>query len=234
MDALREIGVDVWFNLGDRDLAWCMERARLLEAGASPTSALARLTSAIGVRARVLPMCDEPVRTYIRSGDAAHSFQEFMIREHAQAPIDAVELRGIEAARATSQVLAAIASARAIVIGPSNPIISIGPVLAVPGMRDALSAAQAPVVAVSPVVGGEIVKGPTQAFMACAGLPCTAQGVADCYGELLDGIVADEDVEGVALLRTDTDMADPGRRAAVARQTLEFARELREQRAKGP
>jgi LPPG:FO 2-phospho-L-lactate transferase len=155
-----------------------------------------------------------------------------MIREQAQAPIDGVELRGIEAARPTSQVLAVIANARAIVIGPSNPIVSIGPVLAVPGMREALSAAAAPVLAVSPVVGGSIVKGPTQAFMSCAGLPCTAQGVADCYGELLDGIVADEDVEGVALLRVDTEMADPARRAALARRTLAFAQELRDGRTK--
>ncbi|HEX4564094.1 MAG TPA: 2-phospho-L-lactate transferase CofD family protein, partial [Solirubrobacteraceae bacterium] len=107
MDALRELGLEVWFNLGDRDLAWCIERARLIGEGHSPTSAIARLAAAIGVRARVLPMCDEPVRTFIRSGDVEHAFQEFMIRERASAPIDAIELRGIERARPPAEVLEA-------------------------------------------------------------------------------------------------------------------------------
>ena len=226
MDALRELGVEVWFNLGDRDLAWCLERARLTAQGHSPTSALARLTDAIGVRARVLPMCDEPVRTHIRSGEVARAFQEFMIRERASAPIDEIELRGIERARPTAEVLEAIEGASAIVIGPSNPLISIGPILAVPGMRAALIGARAPVVAVSPIVGGEVLKGPTAAFMAAAGLPCTAAGVAQHYGDVLDAIVADEEVTGIASLHTDTAMPDAARRAALARETLAFAARL--------
>jgi LPPG:FO 2-phospho-L-lactate transferase len=171
-------------------------------------------------------MCDEPVRTFIRSGAVAHGFQEFMIRERASAPIDGIELRGIEHARATAQVLAAIEAASAIVIGPSNPLISIGPILAVPGLREALARARAPVVAVSPIVGGEVLKGPTAAFMASAGLPCTAAGVAEYYGEVLDGIVADEDVARVPCLNVNTDMRDAGARAALAERTLAFAREL--------
>jgi LPPG:FO 2-phospho-L-lactate transferase len=223
MDALRELGVEVWFNLGDRDLAWCVQRARLIADGHSPTSALARLTAAIGLRARVLPMCDEQVRTHVRSGAVAYPFQEFMIRERASARIDGVELRGIEHARPTREVLAAIDGASAIVIGPSNPLISIGPILAVPGLREALVAARAPVVAVSPIVGGEVLKGPTAGFLAFASLPCTAEGVASYYGELLDGIVADEDVGSLPSLRVDTDMRDAERRATVAHQVLSFA-----------
>ena len=224
MDALRALGREVWFNLGDRDLAWCVERARLLaEGGLSPTAALAHLNEAIGVRARVLPMSDDPVRTWVRSPAGWCSFQEFMIREHAQGIVEGLEFRGAEQAAPSEQALAAIAGARAIVIGPSNPLASIAPILAVPGMREALSGAVAPVVAVSPVVGGKILKGPTAAFMAFAALECSADGVADFYGELLDGIVADENVARLPTLEIDTRMDDPAARARVARQTLDFA-----------
>ncbi len=227
MDALRELGVEVWFNLGDRDLAWCVERARLLAEGASPTDALARLNGAIGVRAHVLPMSDDPVRTWVRTGSAGwRSFQEFMIRQRATGAIEGLEYRGAEQARASERALAAIAGASAIVIGPSNPLASIAPILAVPGIRAALHAASAPVLAVSPIVGGEVLKGPTAAFMAFAALECSANGVADFYGELLDGIVADEDVARLPTLHTDVRMADAAGRARVAEQTLSFAAAL--------
>jgi len=123
--------------------------------------------------------------------------------------------------------LDALASARAIVIGPSNPVISIGPILAVPGLREALVAAPAPVVAVSPLVGGEVLKGPTDAFMEHAGQPLTADGVAALYEGLIDGLVADERADGVPTLETDVRMADADARRRVARETLEFAAALR-------
>jgi LPPG:FO 2-phospho-L-lactate transferase len=224
MDALRALGSDVWFNLGDRDLAWCIERARMLAAGASPTQALAQLCKRIGVAQRVLPMSDEPVRTWVRSPEGWRSFQEFMICDRAGGPVEGLEFRGAEQAQPTAQVLDAIAGAGAIVIGPSNPLASIAPILAVPGMREALSETVAPVVAVSPIVGGEVLKGPTAAFMAFAALEPSAAGVASFYGELLDGIVADEDVRGeLASLRIDTRMSDGESRARVAKQTLDFA-----------
>ena len=223
MDALRELGREVWFNLGDRDLAWCVERARMTAEGLSPTAALARLNEAIGVRAQVLPMSDDPVRTWVRSDAGWCSFQEFMIRRRAQGIVEGLEFRGAEQARPSEQVLTAIADADAIVIGPSNPLASIAPILAVPGIHDALAAAAAPVVAVSPVVGGEILKGPTAAFMAFAALQCSAEGVADFYGELLDGIVADENVARLPTLQIDTRMSDAVSREHVARQTLDFA-----------
>jgi LPPG:FO 2-phospho-L-lactate transferase len=227
MDALRELDVDVWFNLGDRDLAWCLERARMLAEGLTPTAALARLNDAIGVRASVLPMSDDPVRTWVRTGSAGWcGFQEFMIRERGASLVEGLEYRGAEQARASSEALAAIARASAIVIGPSNPLASIAPILAVPGIHEALQAASAPVVAVSPIVGGEVLKGPTASFMAFAALDCSADGVADFYGDLLDGIVADEDVGRLATLHADTRMDDAAARARVAEQTLSFARAL--------
>jgi LPPG:FO 2-phospho-L-lactate transferase len=226
MDGLRGLGHDVWFNLGDRDLAWCLERARMLTDELSPTAALARLNEAIDVRSHVLPMSDDPVRTWVRSPSGWCSFQEFMIREHAHGIVEGLEFRGAEQARPSEQALAAIAGAGAIVIGPSNPLASIAPILAVPGIREALADAPAPVVAVSPVVGGQILKGPTAAFMAFAALECNADGVADFYGELLDGIVADENVARLPTLQIDTRMDDPAARARVARQTLDFAEVL--------
>jgi LPPG:FO 2-phospho-L-lactate transferase len=224
MDALRALGSEVWFNLGDRDLAWCLERARLLGDGLSPTAALARLTGQFGLRARVLPVCDEPVRTWVRSAHGWRSFQEFMIRDRAAGPVEGLEFRGAEQARATDGVLEAIAGARAIVIGPSNPLASIAPILAVPGVREALHESPAPVLAVSPIVGGEVLKGPTAAFMAFAALDCSAGGVVDFYGGLLDAIVADEDPQReLPSLRTDTRMDDAPARARLARETLGFA-----------
>jgi LPPG:FO 2-phospho-L-lactate transferase len=229
MDGLRELGDDVWFNLGDRDLALCVRRARRLREGATLTEAIDEARRALGVTAPVLPMCDEPVRTRVRNAAGWHGFQEFMIRERAAGPVEDVALHGIEAAQPTPAVLAAIASARAIVIGPSNPVISIGPILAVPGMRDALRAAAAPVVAVSPLVRGAVLKGPTDAFLAWAGHPLSSEGIAAHYDDLLDGLVADERAESLPTLVTDVEMADDAARRRVARETLAFATALRGQ-----
>ena len=227
MDGMRDLGAEVWFNLGDRDLAWCLERARMLADGLSPTDALARLNTALGIRSRVLPMSDDPVRTWVRTGPAGWcTFQEFMVRERAEGLIEGVEYRGAEQARASEQALEALAGARAIVIGPSNPLASIAPILAVPGIREAMAASPAPVVAVSPIVEGEVLKGPTASFMAFAALECSAAGVADFYGELLDGMVADEHVSRVPTLHIDTRMQDAAARARVAEQTLSFAAAL--------
>jgi LPPG:FO 2-phospho-L-lactate transferase len=226
MDGLREIGVDVWFALGDRDLAIGIDRARRLDEGARLTEALAALGSALGLRARVLPMSDQPVRTWVRARARWMAFQEFMIRAGGEGPIQDTQLRGIEDARPTPEVLAAIAEADAIVVGPSNPVISIGPILAVPGMRQALIDSCAPVVAVSPVVDGTVVKGPTEAFMQWAGHPLSTDAIASCYAGLIDGLVADEAAEGLPVLRTDTLMRDGDDRRRVAAQTLRFAEGL--------
>jgi LPPG:FO 2-phospho-L-lactate transferase len=227
MDGLRQLGTDVWFNLGDRDLAWCVRRSELIAAGRTPTEALAELNASIGMTASVLPMSDDPVATWVQTAEAGwRSFQEFMIRGRAAGPVTGLELRGAEQASPSPQVLAAIETARVIVVGPSNPLISIGPILAVPGIAEALKAASAPVVAVSPIVGGEVVKGPTADFMAFAGFECSAAGVRELYGDLLDGIVADEPVPGIACLQTETMMGDAPTRARLARETVGFAESL--------
>jgi len=226
MDQLRELGVDVWFNLGDRDLAIGLRRAQRLAEGATLTQAIGELTTALGLSARVLPMADQPVRTRVLARGRWVPFQEFMIRERGEGPVDGVELQGIEAARAPEAVLEALASARAVVLGPSNPVISVRTILEVPGVSDAVRAATAPVVAVSPVVGGQVLKGPTAAFMAWAGLPVSAQGTARAYDGLLDGMVADEPVEGLPALRTDTRMDDADGRRRLAQEVLSFAEAL--------
>jgi LPPG:FO 2-phospho-L-lactate transferase len=226
MDQLRELGVDVWFNLGDRDLAIGLRRAERLRDGETLTAAIAELVTALGVQARVLPMTDQPVRTRVLARGRWVPFQEFMIRERAEGPVDGVELQGVEAARATGAVLEALANARAIVIGPSNPVISVRPILETPGIAEAVRAARAPVVAVSPVVGGRVLKGPTHAFMDWAGFPLSAAGVAAAYGDLIDGIVADEPVDGLPALTTDTRMDDVPARRRVADEVLRFAEGL--------
>jgi LPPG:FO 2-phospho-L-lactate transferase len=228
MEGLREQGDDVWFELGDRDLAVGLRRARRMAEGATLTQALAELGDALDLRGRVVPMADEPVRTRVFARGRWIGLQEFMIRERGEGPVDGVEFEGIAAARPPTAALEAIAAARAIVIGPSNPVISIRPILETPGMADALRAARAPVVAVSPIVAGAVVKGPTEPFMAWAGLELSATGVARAYRGLLDGLVADEPAEasGLPVHVTDTLMAGAAQRERVAAETLAFALRL--------
>jgi LPPG:FO 2-phospho-L-lactate transferase len=228
MEGLRELGEDVWFNLGDRDLAWCVRRARRLAEGATATEALAEGAEALGVRARVLPMTDAPVRTQVLSGGRWRAFQEFMVRDRAAGPVEGVEFRGAQAAEPSAAVLDAIAAAEVIVIGPSNPVASIGPILALRGIAEALRAAAAPVVAVSPFVGGEVLKGPTEPFLRWLGVEPTAAGVAGHYGDLVDGLVCDDEHPDadVPALVTDTLLDTPAARERVARETIAFARAL--------
>jgi LPPG:FO 2-phospho-L-lactate transferase len=223
MEALRELREDVWFNLGDRDLAVCLARARRLAEGDTPTQAADALRRAFGVPAAVLPMSDASVRTWVRARDAWMDFQSFMIRERGAGPVEDVAYRGAESAAPTPEVLRALGEARAVVVGPSNPVISIGPILALPGMREALMASPAPVVAVSPLVGGEVLKGPTDVFMAWAGLPLSSDGIAAWYDGVLDGLVADERTDALPTLQTDVAMPDAAGRRRVAREALEFA-----------
>ena len=223
MDALRALGADVWFSLGDRDLAIGIERARRLADGVRLTDALAELTAALGVTARVLPMTDEPVRTWVQCRAHWTPFQEFMIRDGGAGRVQNTRVRGIEKAQPTPEILAAIASATAIVIGPSNPVISIGPILSVPMMRQALLDSPAPIVAVSPIVGGAVLKGPTEAFLRWAGHDADHAGIAACYDGLLDGLVADGPVDGLPVLQTDTLMTDAESRRRLATETLSFA-----------
>jgi LPPG:FO 2-phospho-L-lactate transferase len=222
MGALERAGRSIWFRLGDRDLAMCLLRTERLRAGDSLTEGHRTVVDAMGVTTHVLPMSDAPVSTFVGARGRMLPFQEFMILERGEGPIESVELRGLEHAPPSDAVLEAIATADAIVIGPSNPVISIGPILALPGMREALRGAPAPVVAVSPFVGGGSLKGPTEAFCEHAGIEASAAGVAAAYGEVIDGIVADEAVEGLPALVTDTLLDTPKDRVRVAREVLDF------------
>lgn len=224
MEGLRALGMDVWFNLGDRDLAIGLERARALAAGERLTVAQQAIAAALGVKAKVLPMSDNPVRTRVRAQGRWWPFQEFMIKARGEGPVEDVDFQGIRAAPATPEALQAIEQARAIVVGPSNPVLSIAPILDTPGIREALSHSKAPTVAVSPLVAGEIVKGPTAVFMKWAGKPLTSAGIASYYEGVIAGLIADDpDAGDVPLLETDVLMKTPEARRRVAGDALRFA-----------
>jgi LPPG:FO 2-phospho-L-lactate transferase len=223
MDGLRALGVEVWFNLGDRDMAIGLERARALRGGQRLTEAHSAIARALNVRAPVLPMSDSPVRARVMARRRWWSFQEFMIKARGEGPIDQIEFRGARSAAPTREVLDAIATARAIVLGPSNPVVSIGPILAIEELRTAIRRSPAPVVAVSPVVKGEVLKGPTAACMQWAGWPLSSAGIAAAYGDLIDGLVADRRTRDVPVLETDVLMDGAPARRRVAEETLRFA-----------
>jgi LPPG:FO 2-phospho-L-lactate transferase len=232
-EQLTKIGAPNWFQLGDKDLATCLLRTELLHEGHRLTEIARHIAGAFELDAYVLPMCDEPVQTYVRTEGEWRHFQEFLILQHSKPAIEGVEFRGASAAAVTDEVKRAIEIAEVILIGPSNPIASIGPILAVPGMREALERADAPLVAVSPLVGGKSLKGPTEQFMRWAELDVSDGGIAGHYSGLIDGMVTDRSsatgaptLDGVITHQTDTLMPDADARARLANETLDFARSL--------
>jgi LPPG:FO 2-phospho-L-lactate transferase len=227
-ERLQQLGAPSWFGLSDRDLAACLYRRQFLDDGGRPTDAQAQIVRGLGIEARVLPMCDTPVRTRVITPAGPRALQEYLILDGGQPPVHGVELEGIEAAEPTPEVLTAIRQADAIVIGPSNPVISIGPILAVPGIREAIAASPAPVVAVSPYVAGAVVKGPTDRFMEGIGRPTTAAGVASLYAGLIDAMVVDEGDPDpppteIPTLAAPTLMEGAAGRLRVARIVLDYA-----------
>jgi LPPG:FO 2-phospho-L-lactate transferase len=239
MDRLAALGDTPWFRLGDRDLATHIWRTDRLRAGARPTDVALELQAAMGIRPRILPMTDEPVRTEVRTDGGWLEFQEYFVHRHQEPTVHEVRFGGIDAARPTPEVTAALDAAEAIVVAPSNPIVSVGPILAVPGMRATIDTARqrgVPVVAVSGIVGGKALKGPADRMLASLGQEVSALGVARQYGELADGFVIDEvDAElapavgalGMHTLVTDTIMTDDAARVRVAGEVLSFAASLR-------
>jgi LPPG:FO 2-phospho-L-lactate transferase len=230
-EQLTKLGAPDWFSLSDRDLATCLYRTHFLAEGGTLTQAQAQIASGLGVMGRVLPMCEERVRTAVITPSGRRGLQEFLILDEGRAPIEGVEVDGLADARPTREVLNALAGVDLIVIGPSNPVISIGPILAIPGMRDAIASSRAPVVAVSPFVAGRAVKGPTEAFMDAIGRPASAAGVASLYTGLLDGIVVDEGdpdppPEGLEALVCPTLMEGAQGRVALAGRILDWAAAL--------
>jgi LPPG:FO 2-phospho-L-lactate transferase len=227
MDALRELGENVWFNLGDRDLAIGLRRAEALRRGERLTDTQLDLARRLGARGRVLPMCDIPIRTWVLAGEHWWTLQQYLIQ--ARSPdgiwpdVQDVQFRGPRRAEMTPEVSEAIATADAIVIGPSNPVISIGPILAVDALQSALQEATAPVVAVSPLVADEPVKGPTAAFLRWRGVDSSVAGVAAQYEGLVDGLVADQRADSLPTLETDVLMRGAEGRRRLAVETLRFA-----------
>jgi LPPG:FO 2-phospho-L-lactate transferase len=231
-DRLVSLGAPDWFRLSDRDLATCLYRRVFVAEGGRRTDAQAQIARALGVRAAVLPMCEESVRTRVMTADGWRELQRYLVAEQAAAPVEGVEVQGIGDASPTPEVLSAIAQAQAIVIGPSNPVISIGPIVSIGPLREAIAAAAAPVVAVSPYVAGEVVKGPTDLFMRAIGRPSTAAGVASLYEGLIDGMVCDPEdpdppPENVRVFNAATLMEGREGRRELAERTLEFASTLR-------
>jgi LPPG:FO 2-phospho-L-lactate transferase len=224
----RDFGVDAWFNLGDRDLAAHLYRTGRMREGASLSQVTAEMARSLGVQCRVLPMTDDPLETYLATDQGVMHFQEYLIRRRCEPRVEAVQLRGLEGAQPAPGVLEAIRSARAILIPPSNPVVSVGPILALPGVREAIAAGPAPVVAVSPIIGGRTVKGPADRMLRDLGLEPSARGVAAWYGDLLDGFLIDHedaglDLPGTPLCITDTWMTTPEKRLALAHMVVEFA-----------
>ncbi|MDP6342988.1 MAG: 2-phospho-L-lactate transferase [Alphaproteobacteria bacterium] len=238
MAALEQLGGETWFNLGDGDLALHLLRGERLARGDSLSSVTRAVTERLGIAARIVPMSDDPVRTYVRTADGPLAFQHYFVRDRCEPAVGGFEFRGIEGARPQAEFIAALAAddLRAVVITPSNPFVSIDPILELPGVRRALADAAAPIIAVSPIVGGQAIKGPAAKMMAELGMPGSALAVAEHYGGLLDGFVLDrvdgEQAEAVAALGlrplvTGTVMRSLADREALARDVLAFADALR-------
>ena len=235
MTALERYGEEGWFRLGDRDLATHIVRTERLRRGDRLTAVCRDLQQHLGVLATILPMTDEPVRTQVRVDDGWLDFQDYFVRLRQQPEVREVRFAGIEKASPTPEVRAAIAAADVIVIAPSNPIVSVEPILAVPGMREALAVARgrgARIVAVSGIVGGRALKGPADRMLASLGREPSALGVARGYAGLIDtfvmddvdsGLAADVEALGIRAVVTDTIMTDDSSRARLAAAVLAAA-----------
>lgn len=241
LEELRRLGAASWFMLGDRDIALHLERTARLAAGERLTVVMADLARRFGVGARLLPMSDEPVSTLLDTVDGPLEFQHYFVRLRCEPVVSGIRFAGAERARPSPELLAALAgpNLEAVVICPSNPYLSIDPVLAVPGMREALRACRAPVVAISPLIGGRAVKGPTAKIMRELGVAVATGSIARHYAGLIDGLVVDAgDAHeaaslGLHVLATDTLMRTLDDRQRLAAEALEFAARIRAEGAAG-
>ena len=224
-------GESAWFKLGDKDFATHILRTQRLRADETLTRVTADLSLALGIRSAILPMCDEPVATVIETPDGFLEFQEYFVRRGQSDEVLGARFRGIEEARPSEAVVDALAGADLVVFCPSNPIVSIGPILAVPGMREALASSSAPKVAVSPIIGGRALKGPADSMLDTLGHEVSAAGVSRIYEGLVDSMVIDVEDEdqrtsieglGMRVLATDAVMRDEEDRARLAREVIEF------------
>jgi LPPG:FO 2-phospho-L-lactate transferase len=235
LDAIARYGRDIWFQLGDQDFATHILRTERLRGGAKLSQVIAELASALGVDSRLIPMTDDPVATRIETPNGVLDFQDYFVARHQEDDVLGVLFEGAAEAKPSADATAAIDAAELIVICPSNPIVSVGPILAVPGYRDALASAAAPVIAVSPIIGGKALKGPADKMLATLGHEVSAAGVAQLYTGLVHGIVIDEvDAElgprieslGMRVLATRAVMRDLDDRRRLADEVLAFGRSL--------
>jgi LPPG:FO 2-phospho-L-lactate transferase len=232
LNMVERYGEETWFKLGDRDLATHVLRTFRMLSGETLTEVTAGLSGALGVDSAVLPMSDDPVSTVLETPEGRLEFQEYFVRRGQRDEVLGIELRGIEDASPTERVFAAVSRADAIVLCPSNPVVSVGPILALPGMTEALASSSAPKVAVSPIVGGRALKGPADRMLSSLGHEVSAKGVARMYAGLVDGMIVDQTDEGeragiealgMRVLVTQSVMRDAGDRARLASETLEFS-----------
>jgi LPPG:FO 2-phospho-L-lactate transferase len=237
MEALARLGGETWFRLGDRDMATHVERTRRLAAGESLADITASLCTVLGLGTCVLPMSNDRVRTFVETDEGRLPFQDYFVRRRCEPALRTVEFEGARDASALPAALAALSASQleAIVICPSNPYVSVAPILAIEGIRNALAARRAPLVAVSPIVGGKAVKGPAAKMMGELGADVSALGIARHYRGLIDGLVIDRQDAGLAgAIRalsievhvTDTIMRDGPGRKRLAEETIAFASRL--------
>jgi LPPG:FO 2-phospho-L-lactate transferase len=234
MGALQGLGGESWFQLGDTDLAVHVERSWRLAQGAPLSEVTAHLCKALGITARVLPMSDDPVRTRVLTGEGWLDFQDYFVRRQCQPAVREFMFAGADAARAQPDALAALqrADLRAIVICPSNPFVSVEPILAVPGIRAAIQQSRAPVLAVTPIIGGKAIKGPAAKMLTELGLDVSAAGVARRYVGLIDAFVVDQSdpapdpLPGVTFVSAATLMSSVDDRLWLARAVLRAADSL--------
>ena len=235
MQALEELGGPTWFALGDTDLALNVQRSALLKEGRSLSEITRAFCERLNVAAKLLPMSDDPVRTHVHSEDGVLAFQEYFVARRCEPKVTGFSFVGSDKARAQTEVLASMHDGRlrAIIVCPSNPFISIDPILSIPKIRDTLTRLMLPVVAVSPVVDGKAIKGPTTKMMRELGIECSSLAVRRHYGSLISGFVVDSSDEvsdeafDLPILRTDTIMTDLADKTRLAGEVLAFAESLR-------
>jgi LPPG:FO 2-phospho-L-lactate transferase len=233
LEQLRRLGNEAWFNLGDKDLATHITRTRLLKEGGKLSAITERMRRVLGVQSTILPMSDDRVETCVTTAQGEISFQEYFVKERWSREVSAVRFAGAENSQPAPGVITAILNAQAIVVCPSNPITSIGPILAVPGMRSALAKSAAAIVGVSPTIGGSAISGPAHKLMSASGVKASARGVAECYRDFLDTlIIADEDRQLISEIQqlkiravtADIRMSDLAHKRRLAREVLALAR----------
>ncbi len=235
MQQLEKLGGEAWFRLGDRDLATHVQRTQCLREGLSLSRATRSLCASLGLTHRIVPMSDDPVRTLVHSDAGVLGFQDYFVRRRAEPVVTRLDYAGANEARIADGFRAALEhpELRAVIVCPSNPYLSIAPILALPGVREALRKRRAPVIAVSPIVAGQAIKGPAAKIMRELGSEPSSIAVARFYEGLIDGLVVDRadaalagTIErcGMQCFVTDTVMREPGDRAALAQRVLEFAR----------